>query len=424
MRGIKSIFYGWWIVVAATIGLAVSPGPIAFYSLGILTQPLTADFGWERGDVAFTATILTVSIVLAAPFIGMLIDKVGPKKVLIVSMAAFAIGLWSVIFIDSLTQFYIAYAFIGVGGAGANSLAYMTLLSSWFDRRRGLVMGIAASGMGLGFAIVPMLTQFGVDMFGWEGAYLALGGLIICLGLPFVALLTKDTPEHMNLLPDGDELPSESAPETPLLTGVTVAEAVRMKQYWLILLIFFPVGGILYAMAVNLVPIIREIDATSDLALQAATLLGIGMMVGRIAAGYLFDKIFAPLVTCVAILAAAAGVGILAVEASAPFILLSSLLIGFCSGAEGDAIAFLVSRYFGLRSYGKIYSHAFVSFMIGIAIFPYYTAREFDRLGSYTDTLTIYAGALVIGALALLFLGPFPVRKKDNELNDALTSNA
>jgi predicted MFS family arabinose efflux permease len=419
VRRLKPIFYGWWIVVAAGVGLAVSPGPIALSSLGILIEPLTVEFGWDRADVVFANTILTSILILTAPLIGIFIDKVGAKRVLLFSMVAFGAGLWAMTQVKSLNQLYFGYAFIAIGGAGANSLAYMKLLSSWFDKRRGLVMGIATSGMGLGFAIVPPLSQAGIDMFGWQGAYLALGAIILVLGVPCIALLVRNSPEQMNLLPDGDDMPAETSRTQPLVSGFKMGEAIMMKQYWIMLFIFFPVGGVIYAMVVHLVPIIREVDSGSGLAIQAASLLGISMMAGRIVAGYMFDKFFAPAVSCVIFLAAVGGICILMFEANAFWILLASMLIGFCSGAEGDALGYLVSRYFGLRAYGKIYSHAFAAMMLGIAIFPYMMALDYDQTGSYSRSLVVYAALLGVGSILLLLLGPFPSFEKDPPAIDA-----
>jgi MFS family permease len=419
MRKVKSMFYGWWIVVAAAAGLAVSPGPIALSSFGILIEPLTLEFGWDRADVVFANTILTSILIVTAPIVGIFIDRVGPKRVLLFSMVAFSVGLWSMTQVESLTQFYLGYAFIAIGGAGANSLAYMKLLSSWFDKRRGLVMGIATAGMGLGFAIVPGLTQAGIDRLGWQGAYMALGSFILVLGLPLVALLIRNTPEQMNLLPDGEERTADINPTQSNVSGVELAQAMRMKQYWIMLFIFFLAGGAVYSMVVHMVPILRDMDSTSGLAIQAATVMGISMLVGRIVAGYMFDKIFAPAVSCVIFFAAVGGICILMFASSSSWILLGAVLIGLCSGAEGDALGYLVSRYFGLRAYGKIYSHIFSAMMLGIATFPYFMALEFDQTGSYSRSLIVNACLLGFSAVMLLLLGPFPSIEKDSSAIEA-----
>src|SRR5688572_9403811 len=142
----KPIFYGWWIVGAVTVGLALSPGPIAFYSLGVLMPALRATYGWNQEQISLAVTVMTVATFLTMPLIGAAVDRYGPRRVLIPSLVAFAATLMATAHARSLTELYIMYALVGVGSAGANSLAYMHLLSMWFDRRRGLAIGIASAG--------------------------------------------------------------------------------------------------------------------------------------------------------------------------------------------------------------------------------------------------------------------------------------
>ena len=405
----KKIFFGWWIVVAAAAGLAFSPGPVAFYSLGVFMQPLMDEFGWATADVAFAITILTTAIILTTPLIGFAVDRIGPKRVLLFSMVAFAGGLCSVAFVQSLTQFYIAYGVIGIGGAGANSMAYMKLMSSWFDRKRGLVIGIASAGMGVGFAIVPLLTETAIAHAGYRGAYVVLASAILLICVPLVAVIVRDSPEKMGLSPDGGivQQPRQAADPGRAPSGFTLQQSARMRQFWILILIFFPVGGVTYALAVHLVSIVSEI-ASRDTAIQAATVLGISMTAGRLVSGILYDRYFAPTVICVIFISAAIGSALFAGGAGHLWIYVACMLIGFCSGAEGDALGYLVSRYFGLRAFGKVYGYVFSAMMLGIAVFPYLFARDFDASGSYSRSLTGSVIAFGAGAFVLLALGRYP----------------
>jgi MFS family permease len=406
----KRIFFGWWIVTAAAAGLAFSPGPVAFYSLGVFMEPLMEQFGWAKADVAFAATILTISIIATTPLIGFLVDKFGPKRVLLLSMIAFGGGLSSVALVESVTGFYLAYACIGIGGAGANSMAYMKLLSAWFDRKRGLVIGIASAGMGFGFTIVPMLTEAAITHYGYRGAYIVLATVIVLICAPLVAVIVRNDPAQMNLLPDGVPTVSsrEPAESSGLQGGFTLRQAARMKQFWILLLVFFPVGGVIYAIAVHLVSIVSEIAASRETAIRAATLLGFAMMFGRVAAGMLFDRLFAPYVLSAVFFSAAIGAGIFITEPHHFWVYAASMLIGFCSGAEGDALAYLVSRYFGLRSFGKVYGYVFSAVMLGISVFPYLLALDYDRTGNYHRSLIACVVAFSVSAMLLFALGRYP----------------
>ena len=232
----KKPYPGWWMVVASAIGLAVSPGPIAFYSIGVLMQPLRFAHGWSASQVSLAATILTVSIFVMMPLVGIAVDRFGPKRVLLPSMIAFGLALACTGAAGSLYSLYLSYALIGVCCAGANSLAYMYVLSAWFDRRRGLAIGTASAGLGIGFSLVPGYTQFLVDRGGPSLAYLGLAALVVLLGVPTVFGLLRDRPDAGEAIV---ERPTHDAtPALEGLAGASVGEALRMRQLWMIGLIF------------------------------------------------------------------------------------------------------------------------------------------------------------------------------------------
>lgn len=407
MKKSNRIFYGWWIVVAAVIGLAVSPAPIAFYSIGVLMQPLSESYGWSRSEISLAATLLTIAIILTTPVIGTLVDRLGPRKVLIPSMLGFALCLFAGSFTRSLAMFHALYFVTGVICAGAGSLAYMRLLAFWFERRRGLVIGIASAGMGLGFAVVPLLTKLLVDQGGLGLAYTGLSLVILCIGIPVVALLVRDTPEQCGLTVDGLEVTNDTGSKRPI-KGISAAGAIRVPQFWIIIGIFTLGSGTVYAITLHLVSIVRSIEPASDLSILAASLIGIMMIVGRVFAGYIFDKINPPWVTAGIFSCATAGTLLLATGLPGPWVIIAGILIGLCSGAEADALAILVGRYFGLLAYGKIYGHIFCAALIGASLFPYILGLGYEYFGSYREILYICTSLFSLSVILTFFLGPQP----------------
>ena len=401
------IFYGWWIVLAATIGLAVSPAPIAFYSIGVLMQPLSEAYGWSRSGISLAATLLTVAIVLTTPVIGILVDRIGPKKVLIPSMLGFALSLFALSYAASLSTFHILYFFMGVICAGANSLAYMRLLSYWFDRRRGLVVGIATAGMGLGFSIVPAFTQYLVDQGGPGYAYIGLSLLVLCAGVPVVSLIVRDTPEQCGLAVDGGEV-SDKPGSDNVVAGISSAQAIRQPQFWIITGILTLGTGTIYSLALHLVSIVRIVEPDSNMPILAASIIGIMMIIGRLLAGYIYDRVYVPWVTAGIFISAVAGTLLLATGMPGYWIIAASILIGLSSGAESDALAILVGRYFGLLAYGKIYGHIFCASLIGISVFPYILGLGYDYFGNYTEVLYICAALFGLSVILSFSLGPHP----------------
>jgi len=419
----KSMFYGWWIVIAAGMGLAVSPGPIAFYSMGTLMEPLQQLYGWDKAQISLAATVLTLSILIATPIVGALVDRIGPKRVLVVSMVGFAVGMACVPTVQTLRGFYGLYFAIGIICAGANTLAYMHLISSWFNRRQGLAVGIASAGMGIGFAIVPSVTKYLVELGGIAAAYRGLASLILVGGVPVILLLVRERPSDLGLRPDGADALQDLLP-APVAEGATASTAVRMRQLWFILAMFVTGAGAIYAMALHLVSIVEEIAPNSNTAIQAATLLGIMAVFGRVFAGWMFDRYFAAHVTAGIFSAAALGTLTLSTGASGAWPYVGSILLGICSGAEGDALAVLVKRYFGLRAYGKIYGYAFCATMTGVASLPYVMGLGYGYFGGYSETLQVFALVLLGAAVLAAQLGPYPVYESHGSSSNSTERSA
>ena len=403
----RRVFYGWWIVVAATIGMSLSPGTLAFYSLGLFIKPLNAAYGWDRAEVSLVATILTVGIMLAMPVVGWLVDRYGPRRVVMPSLLLLAIGLASLALVRTLWQFYLAFAFIGVFGAGANSLAYMRLLATWFDRRRGLVIGIASAGMGLGVMLIPPFVHAVMLVGGVQAAYAGLALVVVCIGIPVMAFVVRDAPEEIGLRPDGaSSAPADAAPSTAI--GYPMDVVLRKRQFWLLLVIFMAIAGAVNSVAVHMVAMLQDRGSGVETAVMAASLFGGAMLFGRLATGYLIDRFFAPYVAALFFLSSTAALAALSMGAAGPLALVASVLIGLCAGAEGDVLGYLISRYFGLRSFGKIYGYTLSVYMIGVSIFPYAMGVGYETTGSYTGMLFVCTMLNLASAMMLLLLGPYP----------------
>ena len=403
-------------MIACTLGMAMSPGTVIFYSFSLFINPLNSEYGWDRAEISFATTLLTVGILLASPLIGLLVDRYGPRKVLPSSLLLLGLGLISLAFIKTLWQFYLVFAYLGFICAGANALAYMRLLATWFDRHRGLAIGLASSGMGLGLIVIPPFAHYMMSIGGWQAAYAGLGVMIIAVGVPVMALVVRDTPQLLGLSPDGtSQLVTKG--QTPLF-GYSMKETLKRRQFWMLLVIFISIAGAINSVAAHLVPMIQDRGFSIDTAVFAASLFGGAMMVGRLITGYLLDKYFAPYVAAAFFLASTLAITALAAGVPGIFMIVACVLVGLCAGAEHDVCGYLISRYFGLRSFGKIFGYTFSAYMIGVSIFPFLMGLGFELSGSYTMTLSLCAILNLISTVVILFLGPYP--KWGESLNESI----
>jgi MFS family permease len=356
--------------------------------------------------------LVTGAVTIAAPFIGSLVDRFGAKRMILVGfvmqsavIASFATQT------ESLLTFYARYIALAILGLGTTHVAFARVISVWFDRRRGLALGIALAGLGLGGIIWPLLSQWAITEYGWRTAYVIVALTVATVGILSIGLVVRESPESMGLLPDGDEQPKEIAgvsPVTVTQSGFTLAETMRQGQFWLMLAAFLLIGVAVQSLILHLVPMLVMRDVEPMRAAQAQSLVAAALIVGRLGAGILMDRFFAPRVAIAFLVGPVVGIILLASGASGTSAFVAGMLTGLAAGAEVDVTAFLASRYFGLRYFSRIYAWFYSAYSAGAGIGPLITAQAVERYGDYTEILYVHAGLLVMAALMLSRLKPFP----------------
>lgn len=406
IAAVRNLFYGWKIIGTSIVGYSAAPGQFAVGILGIFVIPLQLEFGWSRTEIFLSITILTLAQAFFTPFLGRLIDNYGSKKIMMPSIFTFGLLLAGIpLFVGELTDLYLFYAVIGVICGGAAAVPYLRLAGAWFVKKRGLAFGLIMSGGGLGFAYTPPLVQYMINNYGWRSGYYALAAIIIVVILPLIYVFIHDRPKDLNLLPDGDTVDvDESLVVTDKEEKIKLGELLRTPLFYQLFVTFMLLTACLYGLFSNLVPMLldRGMD-TTDAALAAST-VGITIIVSRIVIGFLLDKFFAPRVGMICFILSAIGTAMLAFGAVGPTAFLAAIFFGFSVGAELDLLAYLITRYFGVNSFGLVYGILFAAFLGGISVGPLVFGRLYDFYGSYVNILSICSGILVLTAASMLFL--------------------
>ncbi|MFK7954869.1 MAG: MFS transporter [Lysobacterales bacterium] len=389
----------WAIVLASGIGIGAGITGIPFYTLGLFVQPLGEEFAWTRAQVQGMFTAFSVTGLLVVPLIGWLTDSLGVRKLVLLSLAGTALGYVALALLTrSIPTFYLAAALIAVLGAGTTPITWTKAISGWFDRQRGLALGLALAGTGFAALTAPNYVAWLLDRFGWREAYLGLA-LIPLAALPLVYFFLKDPPGTRG----------ETDATAPALSGVTLGEAMRDWKLWLIFLSFFLLSGAIGGSIPNLVPLMMDASIERGRAASIVGLIGLAVIAGRVIVGYCIDRFWAPGVAAVVqALPVISALILIQPELSIPLVSVAVILIGFAAGAEFDLIAYLVGRYFGLRHYAKIYVIPYAGFAISAGIAPTLFGHLFDLQGSYTLVMKICAAMFGSGALILLALGRYP----------------
>jgi MFS family permease len=395
----------WWVVVGAVVGLFVCNGPILGYTFGIFLKPLMVDMGWNRGTASFAMAFGEVFAALTVPVYGWMMDRWTIRRVALPGIVVFAVFLCLLgLTPKSLAIFTVLFAFTAVAGAIQTPLGYVKAISAWFDRRRGIALGIALAGVGFGALVVPQLANLFIARFGWRGAFVILGVMVAAIALPAVALWIREP------LPGEGEW--HGRPPARDLPGLTVGQAAATRQFWLLAATFFLVALGLLGSSGHIVPLLTDRGLTPAQATATFSLIGLSTLCGRLVAGWLMDRVHAAHVATVFFLAPIAGFAFL-LGGSGLLPAVGVVLVGLGLGAEVDMIAFLITRYLGQRSFGMLYGYFFMAFGLGGSCGRMLGGYLFDRAGSYRPAVIGASIGLVAAVILINCLGRYvyPVQR-------------
>ncbi|KPJ53502.1 MAG: hypothetical protein AMJ37_01330 [Dehalococcoidia bacterium DG_18] len=400
-----NIFYGWWIVTAGMICLLLAGG-IGFYTFGAFFIPLVNALDCSRAQLSLGMTIASV-LGLAAPLVGFWVDKYGARIVMavgaLVTGAAFALlGLT-----HSLWYFYLMCLILASGHFGILNIPVTKVVSNWFVERRGLAIGITLAGFGLGgLFMLPLASQL-IAILDWRMAYHILGLIILVVLTPLSIFVIRERPQEMGLLPDGksaeEQVKSTSTQNAQVGTSWTLSGALRTKNFWLIVggftLAYFGTAAVI----THAIPCFQDMGVSPQLAAtMLATVTGISIL-SRVAAGYFADRVSVRYITIFAFLLQLLGLVILLEAASTATLWAFVVVFGLAIGAMFAMEPLVVSRYFGLASFGAIYGGLWALEAAGWAGGAPLAGYIFDVTGSY-DLAFIMFIAITFLAMALIFL--------------------
>ncbi len=403
-------FYGWWVVFTAALGLFLGAIPIVVFSFSVFLKPIAQEFHAGRGAVSFAFTLHNLIAGISIPFAGWLIDRFGARRVILPSMILVALVLLLSEFCSgNIWQLYAFYGSLGLLNCGAGPVPYANVISHWFDRYRGLALGLMMFGLGLGAFITPSLAQYLIVRIGWHSTYAVVGVGILLVSLPVVAMFLKERPEQAGLLPDGAISAHRALPikNDANDRGMSWHETWHSGTFWLLLSAFIVVSASVHACFTHMAAILGDRGSHAQSAALASSLLGGGVLIGRTGSGYLLDRFFAPRVAAVIFGGAAIGIALLRIASSQELAFAAAFLIGIALGAEGDIMPYLTSRYFGLRSFGEIFGFTFAGFALAGGLGAYLMGAAFDAKGSYDFPLASFCIAALSGAALMMVLGPY-----------------
>jgi MFS family permease len=387
----------WWIVVTSASALVAGQGPIGFFAAGVFLKPISQELGFGRGEISTAIAVANVMIALGAPFFGASLDVLGVRRPLLASIVLFALATAAMAMLQPPFIVVLAlYGLSGLVGVGQNTTAYSKVIASYFDRDRGLAMGVALAGVGLGTAIMPALSNALILNFGWRQGYVGLAVVIIVLALLPVAAFLPEPAAKKPELASPTELP-----------GMPFIDGIRSWRFWALAIAFFLGSTTINGMLVHVVPLLTDRGIPAGVAVSMLSGAGLALIIGRVIAGYIMDRVFAPYVAVAFLGAPILGIAILGWNPQFISPLVGTILLGLGIGAEIDLMSFLVTRYLGIRAFGALHGSMFSIFVLGNGLGAAALGWSFQLLHSYEPAFLIFEALLVVACILVVSLGPY-----------------
>jgi predicted MFS family arabinose efflux permease len=366
--------------------------PIVPYTFSLFLNPLHAEFGWRRQAMGGTFALADITVALVSPFIGMLLDRFPPRRIILPSILVFAVALASLSRLGSnIGRFYITFFLLGLVANGTAQFAYARTILTWFRRHRGFALALILTGSGVGSILIPPITQWAIGHHGWRNAYLLLGGIAL-LGFPLTAMLVRNRPVTDARLNDSS------------ISGVSVRAAFADAAFWLLcgitVLSAFSENGLV----TNLAAILTEHGITAQSAAVALSVRGGAGILGRLCVGLLIDRFSPQRIQTLILLLAATGTLVLAFASSPVIAFLGAAILGVGLGSEADVLPYLLARYFGRKHFSVLYGLTWTAYAVGGATGPMFIGHLYDRSGAYHPRYIVYLAVVAFAAVAVSFL--------------------
>lgn len=398
------------VLIAAAAGVGLSIAGIPTFVLSVFAGPMTRDLGWTLQQFQTGGLFIALGVLVAAPLGGWLLDRYGPRRVAMTGLLAFAAGIAGVSRVGAEPwTFYLAILMLTLLAAGVLPTTWTRIVNGRFDRQRGIALGIALSGSGIFATFGPGLAQAVIDAAGWRMAWLALAALPACVALPLVWRFVRPAPAidgaTSSAVTGASAIAGVSSPAKELV-GLTLTEVLRARRFWMLIASFALVSLCLGGFNANLVPILISKGLETAVAAKAAGALGASLIAGRIVSGFLIDRYWSPGVAAAAFSLPVLGALLLMGDApSAAMLVTCVALMGFAAGAEYDVLAFMISRFFGLAHYGKIYSVIIVAISLATSGGAVLFGRIRDLSGDFAPAWPLVVALCAVSVLLLLTLG-------------------
>lgn len=362
------------------------------YTSGAFVSAMVEQAGYTREQMSLATLFLSATCAVTVPLAAMLMDRFGVLRIITFAVIGEAIGF---ALLGAMPEVFEAYAagvvMLAVLGVGTTPPGFARIVASRFDRKRGLALGLMISGLAITAITAPSWATWIIDSAGWRVGYWALSALVLLLGLSGVWLIKSDERHSAR---------NAHTAAHPARTGKGDWSALRQPLFWLLLIGFLAPGFFSGGYLLHLISLLKDRGFTPAEAAQIQGLMGFTIFIGRIASGAALDRFRAQYVAAVAF--TISGLGCALLLTSNPLLVsIASLAIGLTIGAELDIMAYVIARFFGLDSFGRLYGLAYAGLIVASGASPLMIALVASD-GGYSSALVVSCIGTILGAVILL----------------------
>ncbi|TAK77124.1 MAG: MFS transporter [Dehalococcoidia bacterium] len=394
LRRVLPGVYEGWVVVGSAAFVVLMIGASFFYGFGTIFTEVINEFGWSVAATSLAFSLRSEVGGVAAPFIGVAIDRLGAQKVALGGVVISALGVLLMSEIQAIWQFYPAMMVIAIGSSAAGGSVGLVAIATWFEARRAFAMSIMTVGGGVGGLLVVGIAAM-VEGFGWRGALRALSVIMLTVGIAF-AVNIRTRPEGHPQPMDGVRASPDGLHDLPAVRwGMTVRQVMRSRAF-----IFMAIGLLLMnfsttAVVIHQIPYLeRETHVSKAVAGSSVAFFTVFSIVGRLGAGYLGDRLPKRLIMAASSVLVLVGLGVLAVADSYLAATAGILIIAPGFGGSIPVRPAMLADYFGTKSFGTINGITALVTTTGGAVGPWLVGWLVDTTGHYR------AGWLLSAAVA------------------------
>lgn len=402
----KKVFFGWYIM-AATLLLLTYNSVVFVYGFTAFMSPIIKSLGYTSAQVSLASSIRGLEVGGLDPFVGAAADRWSSKRLMLIGIIIFALGIICISQSTNLAVFYAGFLIVGLGGSICITVVPNTVIARWFRTNIGKASGIMATGVATGGMFTPLVVK-AIDAFGWQNTllYMAIGMLVVGIPLSF---LFRSRPEVYGMSPDG-KAQTNTGDVIIEDSGVSVKEALKMRAFWFIaigtMLLMMP----MHALTIHMMPHLESIGIERDWAALSVTIFAIITVPSRLLYGVAADIYPKKYILIFSMILTVAGLMIFHFLDGSSFAMVVLFAVIYGIGAAGvtPLRTPILRDYFGIRRFGTIFGLNAFFITVGAVIGAPLAGWVYDMREVYDPIWLIFTGIVVVGMILIILLPSHP----------------